>query len=129
LVLHHGRGPVRRRRQTMTEIENYVALLAETAAEEPDEAELAAVFRCLVDTIGCGIAGAEEAAVHRLRGGGLDSGEAAVFGSAAGLAPQDAVVVNGTATRIHDFNDTFSERNNSHPSEHVIPLSLAIAGR
>lgn len=111
----------------MTEIETYVALLAEAAAADPSAEELAATYRCIVDTIGCGIAGATEEAVQRVRDGVMTPGDAPIFGSADSLAPQDAVVVNGTAIRIHDFNDTFSERNNSHPSEHVIPLALAHA--
>lgn len=89
------------------------------------DADLEAARRCLLDTLGCLVAGSRTAEVERLATV-LDADAMGVV--SAGPGP-DQVLVSATAVRALDFNDSFSRRNNMHPSELVVPIVLAEATR
>lgn len=92
-----------------------------------------AALRCLIDSLGCGIAGATDSLGVALLESYKHSsstvlGQAAtVFGFGVQLPVFDALLVNAALIRARDFNDVYSGRNNHHPSESVIPMSLALA--
>jgi len=82
--------------------------------------------QCLLDWVGCAIAGAGERAVSIL---------AATLGSSIGSSslttggtghPRDAALINGTAGHALDFDDT-STAMLGHPSAPVLPAVLALA--
>lgn len=120
----------------MTELVRLHAFAAELAARPVDDAERAAAWACLLDSVGCALAGAAEPVVDRAArlaiafdDGAGAGGETGLLGRPEQVPLVSALLVNGAAIRALDFNDTYSGRNNHHPSESVIPLALAVAER
>lgn len=119
--------------------------VSERAAPDPLTAELAqlveldtsgsavraAATRCLLDYVGCALAGAATPVVRRLLaavGGGSADGPCAVIGHAARLAPHDAALVNGTAAHALDFDDENAALC-GHPGAVIISTVLALGPR
>jgi 2-methylcitrate dehydratase len=116
----------------MTELVRLHAFAAELAVRPVGDAERAAAWACLLDSVGCALAGAAEPVVDRAaRLATIDAapGDSGLLGRPEQLRLESALLVNGAAIRALDFNDTYSGRNNHHPSESVIPLALAVAER
>jgi 2-methylcitrate dehydratase PrpD len=85
--------------------------------------------QCVLDTIGCGIAGASDELVTILlaemqeQGG---RGAAAVWGHAVRLPEASAAIVNGAAAHALDFDDV-NLAMPGHPSVAILPALLALA--
>jgi 2-methylcitrate dehydratase PrpD len=85
--------------------------------------------QCVLDTIGCGIAGASDQLVAILLAEMQDQGgkpEAAVFGHPARLPAASAAIVNGAASHALDFDDV-NLAMPGHPSVAILPALLALA--
>lgn len=81
---------------------------------------------CLLDSIACGLGAASAPIMDRLlRARAV--GNHVVLGHGAVGDRDTAILANATAIRHLDFNDVYSNRNNLHPSEIVVPLALAFA--
>jgi len=94
----------------------------------PEEAREAG-RQCLLDFLGCALAGAAEPSVEILvatvvRSEG--SREAALIGRRERASRLTAALVNGTAGHALDFDDTHTAMN-GHPSVPVLPALLALA--
>jgi 2-methylcitrate dehydratase PrpD len=90
--------------------------------------------RCLVDWLGCTIAGSATGEGARVRAGiaALDGGDgsrsAAIVGSGQRATPGYAALANGTAAHVLDFDDTFNpERTTIHGSAPLWPAICAAA--
>lgn len=81
---------------------------------------------CLLDSIACGLAAAEAPIMGRLLRGSA-AGDQAVLGHGHVGDRDTAILANVAAIRHLDFNDVYSNRNNLHPSEIVVPLALSFA--
>jgi 2-methylcitrate dehydratase PrpD len=82
----------------------------------------------ILDTIGVGIAGASHPivkrihqAVDRLKG----SGSSTIIGHGTSRAVTDAVLINGTAMQVHDFDEAHLP-SRTHPSVAILPAVLAM---
>lgn len=85
--------------------------------------------QCVLDTIGCGIAGASDELVAILLAEMQDQGgkpAAAVFGYPARLPAASAAIVNGAAAHALDFDDV-NLAMPGHPSVAILPALLALA--
>ncbi|WP_428492371.1 MmgE/PrpD family protein [Rhodopila sp.] len=85
--------------------------------------------QCVLDTIGCGIAGAADDLVAILLAEMDEQGgkpEAAVFGHSARLPAAQAAIVNGAAAHALDFDDV-NLAMPGHPSVAILPALLALA--
>jgi 2-methylcitrate dehydratase PrpD len=85
--------------------------------------------QCVLDTIGCGIAGASDELVTVLLEEMQDQGgrgAATVLGHAARLPPASAAIVNGAAAHALDFDDV-NLAMPGHPSVAILPALLALA--
>src|SRR6476659_43445 len=92
-----------------------------TRLDRTDVGETAfhAAKRCLVDAIGCGIAGQVTGVVDALRSVAstvTSSRPATLFGTTIRTTPDLAAFVNGSAIRCLDFNDDYfgTDRSNAH---------------
>jgi len=99
------------------------------SAEIPDEARRAA-RHCLMDFLGCAVAGATEPPTEILvrelaRSEG--AGEAGLIGRPERATLQSAALINGVAGHALDFDDTHTAM--GHPSAPVVPALLALAER
>lgn len=95
------------------------------AAELPDEvAEVAR--QCLLDWLGCALAGSREPLAGMLRLELAGPGAATVVGTDRAASPRDAALINGAAGHALDFDDTHTMLS-GHPSAPVLPAVLAIA--
>jgi 2-methylcitrate dehydratase len=112
------------------------ALCAARAQASPPGAVVQAQL-LLLDTIGCGIAGAHEevseaVAEVALREG--SSGPCALIGRTQRASVLDAVLVNGVAVRVLDLNDYIVGQSNGqpeaagHPSDNI-PVALAVGAQ
>lgn len=97
-----------------------------TFAALPPEA-VAVAKRAILDTLGCAIAGSDEAcvgAVRRLYEGPMGAGAPLLTGS--GWAPVElAALINGTAAHALDYDDVCLTVT-THPSAAVVPAVLAV---
>jgi len=96
--------------------------------ELPEDAREAA-RHCLLDFLGCALAGSREPLVSILVAElvrGERSSEAALIGLAERASRQSAALVNGAAGHALDFDDTHMLMN-GHPSVPVLPALLALA--
>ena len=85
--------------------------------------------QCVLDTIGCGIAGASDELVAILLAEMQDQGgkpDAAVFANSARLPAASAAIVNGAAAHALDFDDV-NLAMPGHPSVAILPALLALA--
>ena len=85
--------------------------------------------QCILDAIGCGIAGASDELVTILLAEMQEQGGkeiATVFGHAARLSPASAAIVNGAAAHALDFDDV-NLAMPGHPSVAILPALLALA--
>ena len=90
----------------------------------------------LLDTIGCGIAGAREEVTNAVAEATLraGAGDCALIGRARRAGVQDAVLVNGVAVRVLDLNDYIVGEHNGqpeaagHPSDNI-PVALAMGAQ
>jgi 2-methylcitrate dehydratase PrpD len=91
----------------------------------PAEA-LAVARHCLLDWLGCALAGTREplSAILRDEIGGT-AGEASLIGGGRAAA-RDAALVNGAAGHALDFDDTHTGMG-GHPTAPVLPAALALA--
>jgi len=92
----------------------------------PEEAR-ASERQCILDWVGCALAGSREPLVKILREESLASGAlATVIGGAAKVSAKDAALVNGSAGHSLDFDDT-NLVGGFHATATVVPAALAIA--
>ncbi|WP_323010555.1 MmgE/PrpD family protein [Paracoccus sp. (in: a-proteobacteria)] len=85
--------------------------------------------RAIIDTIGCGLAGASEPVVQLLSASLSDgAGEALVFGSSHRRSIFDAAQINGAAAHALDFDDCHLIFD-GHPTVPIVPALFALADR
>ncbi|MBN8871684.1 MAG: MmgE/PrpD family protein [Rhodospirillales bacterium] len=85
--------------------------------------------QCVLDYVGCTLAGAQEDLTHILLAELQEQGGVAtaqVFGHAARLPPASAALVNGAASHALDFDDV-NLAMPGHPSVAILPALLALA--
>jgi 2-methylcitrate dehydratase PrpD len=85
--------------------------------------------QCVLDTIGCGVAGASDELVTILLAEMCEQGgaeTATVLGHAERLPPASAAIVNGAASHALDFDDV-NLAMPGHPSVAILPALLALA--
>jgi 2-methylcitrate dehydratase PrpD len=85
--------------------------------------------QCILDTIGCGIAGASDDLVILLLAEMTEQGgvkTSSIFGHAARLPAATAAIVNGAAAHALDFDDV-NLAMPGHPSAAILPGLLALA--
>jgi 2-methylcitrate dehydratase len=111
------------------ELDAVVEIVRAVAQEVIGDDERAAVLRCIIDSIGCGLAGIGDGSARRTAAafGSAEGRLVTVLGSSRRLPVREALLVNAAAIRTLDFNDVYSARNNHHPSESVFPIALAFA--
>ena len=91
----------------------------------PPEA-LAVAHHCLLDWLGCALAGSREPLAQILRDEcGGETGAATLIGGGA-ARPRDAALINGAAGHALDFDDTHTGMG-GHPTTPVLPAVLALA--
>ncbi|WP_213452145.1 MmgE/PrpD family protein [Rhizomonospora bruguierae] len=113
-----------------TDLRTYVDAVQEWCRTPISDTEFGRAEELVVDTVGCALAGASEGVASRLhRAYAGQAGDSPTIGSAVRLVPEAALIVNGAVIRALDFNDVASYRNNTHPSEQVIPIALALGAR
>ncbi|HEX5479455.1 MAG TPA: MmgE/PrpD family protein [Dehalococcoidia bacterium] len=84
---------------------------------------------CLLDWLGCGIAGSTEPLSEILvREVGASGGEATLLGRSERARPLDAALINGAMSHALDFDDTHTLMS-GHPSVPVLPAVVALAER
>jgi len=96
----------------------------------PEEAREVA-RHCVLDLLGCAIAGAREPLVEILAdefAGDAASTRCGLIGRAERASPATAALVNGAAAHALDFDDTHWTMN-GHPTAPVLPALLALAER
>jgi len=84
---------------------------------------------CLLDTLGCGLLGAQQPSgqiVAAMVGETGSAGAAALWGRTGRAGPADAALVNGTAVHSFEFDDTH-DATGLHPGAVVIPAVIAVA--
>ncbi len=87
--------------------------------------------QCLLDWLGCTIAGSQEplAAILRTEVAGADAaGQATLIGSGGRTGALTAALVNGAVGHALDFDDTHATMS-GHPTVPVLPAALAVAER
>lgn len=96
--------------------------------EDLDPATIEAVKRQLCDALGCGLAAIHQEPVRVARSLALGNGKgnAILFGTRSGTSPELAAFVNGAAVRHFDYNDIYSAKEITHPSDNI-PACLAMA--
>jgi 2-methylcitrate dehydratase len=111
------------------ELDAVVGIVRGVVQQPTGDEERAAVLRCVIDSIGCGLAGIGDGTARRTAAafGSAEGRQVTVLGSSHRLPVREALLVNAAAIRTLDFNDVHSARNNHHPSESVIPIALAFA--
>ena len=82
--------------------------------------------QCVVDWMGCALAGSQQRLVELLREELTSPGTATLIGAAGHASPRDAAMINGAAGHALDFDDTHTLLS-GHPSAPVIPAALATA--
>lgn len=98
--------------------------------ELPDEVQVVA-RQCLLDWLGCTIAGSQEplAAILRDEVAGADAADqATLLGAGGRCGALTAALVNGATSHALDFDDTHATMF-GHPSVPVVPAALALAER
>lgn len=98
---------------------------------EPPEYALEAAKRCLLDYLGCAVAGSatdlgEGTAAYTLEQGGKP--EATVIGAGGKASARDAALANGVSGHVLELDDGHRYAN-GHPGVTVIPAALAVAER
>jgi 2-methylcitrate dehydratase PrpD len=105
------------------------AQAAATRAEELSGETLALVRQCVLDTLGCALAGAADPLAAILFDEMAEQGGAAqatVIGRRARLPAASAALVNGAAAHALDFDDV-NLAMPGHPSVAILPALLALA--
>jgi 2-methylcitrate dehydratase PrpD len=107
--------------------ERLVALARGIDAKALPPEVLAVARHCVLDCLGCAIAGTDEpaAAIARAALGGGD-GPCTVIASPARVGPLDAALVNGVAAHALDYDDTHWALH-GHASAPILPAVLALA--
>lgn len=107
----------------MTVIETFAAFAADARppAEATDEAK-----RCLLDWLGCAIAGGVEPPATLLRRALPGTGPARLIPDGAPADARTAALINGTASHTVEVDDIFSP-GLYHPGVVTIPAALALA--
>jgi 2-methylcitrate dehydratase PrpD len=82
--------------------------------------------QCILDWMGCALAGSQERLVELLRQELGSPGPATLIGAGRQASPRDAALINGAAGHALDFDDTHTLLS-GHPSAPVIPAALATA--
>jgi 2-methylcitrate dehydratase PrpD len=96
-----------------------------TFAALPDEV-IEVGKQCMVDWMGCALAGSGEVLVELLRYELTSLGTATLIGVSRRTPPRDAALINGAAGHALDFDDTHTLLS-GHPSAPVLPAALAMA--
>ena len=111
------------------QLDAVVGLIRAVGQQPIGDEERAAVLRCVIDSVGCGLAGMGDGTARRTAAafGSAVGRQVTALGSSCRLPVREALLVNAAAIRTLDFNDVYSARNNHHPSESVIPVALAFA--
>lgn len=95
----------------------------------PDSVRIVA-RQCILDVLGCAIAGADEAGTVMVRDVVLDdraAGRSTLFGTPLPpVSASAAALVNGTAAHALDFDDVLTPMT-AHPSAPVLPAAFAVA--
>jgi 2-methylcitrate dehydratase PrpD len=95
-------------------------------AELPAEA-ITVARQCVLDWLGCALAGSAEPLAAILRDEVVEvGGPATVLGTLLHTTPRAAALVNGAAGHALDFDDTHTGMN-GHPTAPVLPAALALA--
>lgn len=96
------------------------------------EATRAAARQCLLDWLGCAVAGADDELANILvaelgqEGGGPSAGGATLIGRGLRMAPLHAALINGAASHALDYDDV-NLAMLGHPSVAILPGLLALA--
>ena len=111
------------------QLDAVVRIVRDLAKEPIGADERAAALRCVIDSIGCGLAGIGDGSARRTAAAyvSTEGRLVTVLGSSRRLPVREALLVNAAAIRTLDFNDVYSGRNNHHPSESVLPIGLVLA--
>jgi 2-methylcitrate dehydratase len=99
------------------------------AAAEPSPDASHAVVRCILDGLGCALAGYGSTlgtAVRDIAASAHSSSGASVIGVASRTTLEYAAFANTTMLRYIDMNDTYPGKGGGHPSD-MIPAVLAVA--
>jgi 2-methylcitrate dehydratase len=122
-------------------IRDFTAFVTQVTPEDVTDAAWTAAKRCLVDAVGCGLAGARTDVVAALRGiasTATSTRAATLFGTSIQTTPDLAAFVNGSSIRCLDFNDDYfgTDESNAHgdtgphPSDNIgaVLAAAQIAG-
>lgn len=132
--------------QPLTEIadsvvRDFTSFVTQVNYADVPETARAAAKRCLLDAVGCGVAGAQTDVVRALRtvaATTTSTRPATLFGTSIQTTPEMAAFVNGSAIRCLDFNDDYfgTDKSNAHgdtgphPSDNIggVLAAAQIAG-
>ena len=100
-------------------VRDFTAFVTQVRPEDVTDAAWTAAKRCLVDALGCGLAGAQSDVVRALRGiasTASSTRSATLFGTSVRTTPDLAAFVNGSSIRCLDFNDDYfgTDESNAH---------------
>ena len=122
-------------------VRDFTSFVTQVSYADVPETARAAAKRCLLDAVGCGIAGAQTDVVRALRtvaATATSTRPATLFGTSIQTTPEMAAFVNGSAIRCLDFNDDYfgTDESNAHgdtgphPSDNIggVLAAAQIAG-
>ena len=122
-------------------VRDFTRFVTEVTTDDITEAAWTAAKRCLLDAVGCGIAGAQTDVIAALRGiasTATSTRPATLFGTTIQTTPDLAAFVNGSSIRCLDFNDDYfgTDESNAHgdtgphPSDNIggVLAAAQIAG-
>ncbi len=100
-------------------VRDFTSFVTQVTPDDVTGAAWAAAKRCLVDAVGCGLAGAQTDVIEALRGiasTATSSRPATLFGTTIQTTPDLAAFVNGSSIRCLDFNDDYfgTDESNAH---------------
>ena len=118
-------------------IRDFTAFVTQVTPEDVTDAAWTAAKRCLVDAVGCGLAGARTDVIAALRGiasTATSTRAATLFGTSTQTTSDLAAFVNASSIRCLDFNDDYfgTDESNAHgdtgphPSDNIGAV-LAVA--
>ena len=122
-------------------IRDFTTFVTQVTLDDVPVAARVAAKRCLLDAVGCGLAGAQTDVIAALRGiasTATSTRPATLFGTNIQTTPDLAAFVNGSSIRCLDFNDDYFGTDDSnahgdtgpHPSDNIggVLAAAQIAG-
>ena len=122
-------------------VRDFTTFITHVTPGDVTDAAWTAAKRCLVDAVGCGLAGAQTDVIAALRGiasTATSTRPATLFGTSIQTTPDLAAFVNGSSIRCLDFNDDYfgTDKSNAHgdtgphPSDNIggVLAAAQIAG-